>query len=73
MKHYFSFSRHCLFYFFSQAHAELVINGATVLIDNCIHTSTYSPTSIFRLLANLRSQAIASGVSGQAMIVIRRI
>lgn len=66
MKHYFSFFLGTAFFtFFSQAHAELVINGATFSSSSTAiqNTSTYTSTSDFQgCLANLRSQAIASGV-----------
>jgi membrane-bound lytic murein transglycosylase B len=54
-----------LFTLFNQAHAELVINGATISATTVTPTSNvYSPSSNFQgCLANLRSQAIASGVS----------
>lgn len=54
-----------LFTLFNQAHAELVINGATISATTVTPTSNvYSPNSNFQgCLANLRSQAIASGVS----------
>lgn len=66
MKHYFSFFLGTAFFsFFSQAHAELVINGATFSSSSTAiqNTSTYTSTSDFQgCLANLRSQAIASSV-----------
>ena len=66
MKHYFSFFLGTAFFtFFSQAHAELVINGTTFSSSSTAiqNTSTYTSTSDFQgCLANLRSQAIASGV-----------
>lgn len=70
MKHYFSFFLGTAFFtFFSQAHAELVINGATFSSSSTAiqNTSTYTSTSDFQgCLANLRSQAIASGVSASS-------
>ncbi|MCE1271989.1 MAG: lytic murein transglycosylase [Acinetobacter sp.] len=70
MKHYFSFFLGTAFFsFFSQAHAELVINGATFSSSSTTiqNTSTYTSTSDFQgCLANLRSQAIASGVSASS-------
>lgn len=70
MKHYFSFFLGTAFFtFFSQAHAELVINGATFSSSSTViqNTSTYTSTSDFQgCLANLRSQAIASGVSASS-------
>lgn len=70
MKHYFSFFLGTAFFtFFSQAHAELVINGATFSSSSTAiqNTSTYTSTSNFQgCLANLRSQAIASGVSASS-------
>ncbi|WP_288401502.1 lytic murein transglycosylase [uncultured Acinetobacter sp.] len=70
MKHYFSFFLGTAFFtFFSQAHAELVINGATFSSSSTAiqNTSTYTSTSGFQgCLANLRSQAIASGVSASS-------
>ncbi|MEN4984514.1 lytic murein transglycosylase [Acinetobacter modestus] len=70
MKHYFSFLLGTAFFtFFSQAHAELVINGATFSSSSTAiqNTSTYTSTSDFQgCLANLRSQAIASGVSASS-------
>lgn len=66
MKHYFSFFLGTAFFsFFNQAHAELVINGTTFSSSSTAiqNTSTYTSTSDFQgCLANLRSQAIASGV-----------
>ena len=67
MKHYFSlFMGTALFALFNQAHAELIINGATVSATTTAPSnSTYSPNTNFQsCIANLRSQAIASGVSG---------
>lgn len=68
MKQHFSFFLGtALFAFFNQAHAELVINGATVSTPTttALSNSTYSPNSNFQAcIANLRSQAISSGVSG---------
>lgn len=68
MKQHFSFFLGtALFAFFNQAHAELVINGATVSTPTttALSNSTYSPNSNFQVcIANLRSQAISSGVSG---------
>lgn len=70
MKHYFSFFLGTAFFtFFSQAHAELVINGATFSSSSTAiqNTSTYTSTSDFQgCLANLRSQAIASDVSASS-------
>ena len=67
MKHYFSFFLGtALFALFNQAHAELIINGATVSATTTAPSnSAYSPNTNFQsCIANLRSQAIASGVSG---------
>ena len=68
MKQHFSFFLGtALFAFFNQAHAELVINGATMSTPTttALSNSTYSPNSNFQAcIANLRSQAISSGVSG---------
>ena len=70
MKHHFClFIGTALFAFFNQAHAELIINGAKVASNTAITTApvtgSYMSTSSFQgCLANLRSQAIASGVSG---------
>ena len=70
MKRHFSFFLGtALFTFFNQAHAELVINGATISTptNTASVTSNYTPNSNFQgCLANLRSQAIASGVSGSS-------
>jgi len=70
MKHYFSFFLGTAFFtFFSQAHAELVINGAAFSPSATIvsRPSTYTSNSDFQgCLANLRSQAIASGVSASS-------
>ena len=70
MKHHFClFIGTALFAFFNQAHAELIINGAKVASNTATTTApvtgSYMSTSSFQgCLANLRSQAIASGVSG---------
>lgn len=68
MKRHFSFFLGtALFTIFNQAHAELVINGATVSTPATTIpvASNYTPNSNFQgCIANLRSQAIASGVSG---------
>lgn len=68
MKRHFSFFLGtALFTIFNQAHAELVINGATVSTPATTApvASNYTPNSNFQgCIANLRSQAIASGVSG---------
>ena len=70
MKHHFClFIGTALFAFFNQAHAELIINGAKVASTTATTvapvTGSYTSTSSFQgCLANLRSQAIASGVSG---------
>ncbi|ENU86999.1 lytic murein transglycosylase [Acinetobacter sp. CIP 102129] len=70
MKHHFClFIGTALFAFFNQAHAELIINGAKVASNTATTvapvTGSYTSTSSFQgCLANLRSQAIASGVSG---------
>ena len=70
MKHHFClFIGTALFAFFNQAHAELIINGAKVASNTAtttaLVTGSYMSTSSFQgCLANLRSQAIASGVSG---------
>ena len=68
MKHHFClFIGTALFAFFNQAHAELIINGAKVVSTTTAApvTGSYTSTSSFQgCLANLRSQAIASGVSG---------
>lgn len=70
MKHHFClFIGTALFAFFNQAHAELIINGAKVASNTATMTApvtgSYMSTSSFQgCLANLRSQAIASGVSG---------
>ena len=70
MKHHFClFIVTALFAFFNQAHAELIINGAKVASNTATTTApvtgSYMSTSSFQgCLANLRSQAIASGVSG---------
>ncbi|MCY6413793.1 lytic murein transglycosylase [Acinetobacter sp. VNH17] len=69
MKHHFSlFIGTALFAFFNQAHAELIINGAKVASTTTAAapvTGSYTSNSSFQgCLANLRSQAIASGVSG---------
>ncbi|MEQ1067205.1 lytic murein transglycosylase [Acinetobacter sp. XH1741] len=54
----------------TQAQAELVINGSTSTISSnatvpVTNSSTYAPNNNFQgCLANLRSQAIAAGVSG---------
>lgn len=67
MKHHFSlFMGTALFALFNQAHAELIINGATVSATTTAPSnSAYSPNTNFQsCIANLRSQAIASGVSG---------
>ena len=70
MKHHFClFIGTALFAFFNQAHAELIINGAKVASNTATTvapvTGSYMSTSSFQgCLANLRSQAIASGVSG---------
>ena len=58
-----------LFTFSHLAHAELLINGGTVSTPNYSNTTTakpsYSPNNNFQAcIANLRSQAVASGVSG---------
>ncbi|RUP38512.1 MAG: lytic murein transglycosylase [Acinetobacter sp.] len=70
MKHYFSFFLGTAFFtFFSQAHAELVINGAAFSpsATTVSSPSTYTSNSDFQgCLANLRSQAIASGVSASS-------
>ena len=70
MKHYFSFFLGTAFFtFFSQAHAELVINGAAFSpsATTVSSPSTYTLNSDFQgCLANLRSQAIASGVSASS-------
>ena len=69
MKHHFClFIGTALFAFFNQAHAELIINGAKVASNTATTTApvtgSYMSTSSFQgCLANLRSQAIASGVS----------
>ncbi|ENU34985.1 MULTISPECIES: lytic murein transglycosylase [Acinetobacter] len=67
--HFFLFIGTALFAFFNQAHAELIINGAKVASNTATTTApvtgSYMSTSSFQgCLANLRSQAIASGVSG---------
>ena len=70
MKHHFClFIGTALFAFFNQAHAELIINGAKVASNTATTTApvtgSYMSTSSFQgCLAHLRSQAIASGVSG---------
>lgn len=67
MKNHFSlFIGTALFALFNQAHAELIINGATVSATTTAPSnSAYSPNTNFQsCIANLRSQAIASGVSG---------
>lgn len=70
MKYHFClFIGTALFAFFNQAHAELIINGAKVASNTATTTApvtgSYMSTSSFQgCLANLRSQAIASGVSG---------
>ncbi len=68
MKRHFSFFLGtALFTFFNQAHAELVINGAAVSAPTTTApvSSNYTPNTNFQgCIANLRSQAIASGVSG---------
>lgn len=68
MKRHFSFFLGtALFTFLSQAHAELVINGAAVSspATKTPVVSNYTPNTNFQgCIANLRSQAIASGVSG---------
>lgn len=70
MKHHFSlFIGTALFAFFNQAHAELIINGAKVASTTATTaapvTGSYTSNSSFQgCLENLRSQAIASGVSG---------
>lgn len=70
MKHHFClFIGTALFAFFNQAHAELIINGAKVASNTATTTApvtgSYMSTSSFQgCLANLRSQAIDSGVSG---------
>ena len=68
MKYHFClFIGTALFAFFNQAHAELIINGAKVVSTTTAApvTGSYTSTSSFQgCLANLRSQAIASGVSG---------
>ena len=70
MKHHFClFIGTALFAFFNQAHAELIINGAKVASNTATTTApvtgSYMSTSSFQgCLVNLRSQAIASGVSG---------
>ena len=67
MKHHFSlFMGTALFALFNQTHAELIINGATVSATTTApFNSAYSPNTNFQsCIANLRSQAIASGVSG---------
>ena len=72
MKHHFClFIGTALFAFFNQAHAELIINGAKVASNTATTTApvtgSYMSTSSFQgCLANLRSQAIASGVSGSS-------
>ena len=68
-RHFPFFLGTALFTFFNQAHAELVINGATISTPTTTAsvTSNYTPNSNFQVcLANLRSQAIASGVSGSS-------
>lgn len=68
MKRHFSFFLGtALFTFLSQAHAELVINGAAVSspATKTPVVSNYTPNTNFQgCIVNLRSQAIASGVSG---------
>jgi len=68
MKRHFSFFLGtALFTFLTQAHAELVMNGTTVstAATTAPVASNYTPNSNFQgCIANLRSQAIASGVSG---------
>ncbi|MFM6958280.1 MAG: lytic murein transglycosylase [Acinetobacter sp.] len=70
MKHYFSFFLGTAFFtFFSQAHAELVINGAAFSpsATTVPSPSAYTSNSDFQgCLATLRSQAIASGVSASS-------
>ncbi|ELZ2169161.1 lytic murein transglycosylase [Acinetobacter baumannii] len=52
----------------TQAQAELVINGSTISSNATVpvtNSDTYTPNNYFQsCLANLRSQAIAAGVSG---------
>ena len=52
----------------TQAQAELVINGSTISSNATVpvtNSNTYTPNNNFQsCLANLRSQAIAAGVSG---------
>ncbi|WP_221408521.1 lytic murein transglycosylase, partial [Acinetobacter nosocomialis] len=52
----------------TQAQAELVINGSTISSNATVpvtNSDTYTPNNNFQsCLANLRSQAIAAGVSG---------
>ncbi|WP_420001724.1 lytic murein transglycosylase [Acinetobacter sp. LF10] len=70
MKHYFSFFLGTAFFtFFSQAHAELVINGAAFSpsATTVPSPSAYTSNSDFQgCLANLRSQAIASDISASS-------
>ena len=69
MKHHFCLFIGTALFAFNQAHAELIINGAKVASNTATTTApvtgSYMSTSSFQgCLANLRSQAIASGVSG---------
>lgn len=52
------------FFLTAQAQAELIINGATISATTTTASTSFSPQNNFQgCIANLRSQALASGVS----------